>query len=73
MPPARDHVPRLRSIVLGEARALALIDDTYLREGERYGDVHVLKIYPERVVVRLASGRQRTLTLAADKVTKEFQ
>lgn len=73
VPRAQDRAPTLRSIVHGSERALALIDNVYMREGERRGGIEILKIYPERVLIRLPSGRERTLTLAAQGVKKEFQ
>ena len=65
-------VPRLRSIVAGPERRLALINNTYLAEGERHAGIEVIRVGLDNVVVSY-SGKQRTLTLNAKRVTKEFK
>jgi len=65
-------MPRLRSILAGGERRLALINNIYIAEGERRAGIEVVRIGVDDVVVR-HSGEEKTLTLNTKRVVKEFK
>lgn len=52
----------LASIVIGPERRVAVIDGVARREGERFDDVRLSRIHPDRVEI-LDAGRLRVLKL----------
>ena len=66
-------VPKLRSIIVSPTRRLAVIDDQVLSEGEQAGEIKLLRVDTDAVVVSLGNGEQIRLTLGSNKIHKEMR
>lgn len=59
----------LKSILIGKGRRIALINDTFVKEGEQVGTAKIIAIHPDSVVL-IDSGRTETLYLFANDIRK---
>ena len=61
---AEKKAPRLRMVIIGEKRKVALINDSLLHEGDRFNSDTVHRIKQEEVVLKSATGEEIRVPLS---------
>ena len=67
------HIPVLSSIVYSDQRRLAVIDGQVFLEGQSKGDVALVEVLPDNVLVQIGSEEQVTLHLGSGLINKELK
>ena len=67
------HIPVLSSIVYSDQRRLAVIDGQIFLEGQSKGDVALVEVQPDNVLVQIGSAEQFTLHLGSGQINKELK
>ncbi len=66
-------LPRLVSVLLSDERRVAVIDGRPLSEGDSHAGYEVVHIAREGVTVLSPQGKRLQLSLASNRVTKDFK
>jgi MSHA biogenesis protein MshK len=67
------HLPVLSSIVYSDKRRLAVIDGEIFLEGQSKGDVALVEVLPDNVLVRIGAEARFTLHLGSGQINKELK
>ena len=66
-------LPRLASVLLSEERRVAVLDGKPVSEGDSHAGFEVVQIAREGVTVLSPEGKRLQLSLASNKVKKDFK